>query len=153
VVRKKIAELGYDDCGEDHTPLMYMDSLLENRSDLMCYAGYAQESCSDLCFEMNYECFLMNFEADLLPENWLFGCDCDMECPFAAEPVSGFCEFMSLYPASRDDGSFVDVIEFCGGNARTSSVLVRRRYKVKVGQNFDLTTGIDLLNQSDIAYF
>ena len=44
------------------------------------------------------------------------------------------------YLTSLDYG--VDIVEVCGGEARTSSLAVRRH--LKAGENFDLVTGVDL---------
>ena len=153
VKKKKIAELGYDDCGEDHTPLMYLDSVCDNSCDFMCYDGYKQEIDPDLAFELNYQCFLINFEADLYPKYWLFGSDADENPYEGLTCLPSLAELNSVYLANRDDGSFVDCVEFCGGNARTSKVLIRRRHKVTVGKNFDITVGFDMLNRNEINEF
>ena len=34
----------------------------------------------EYCFDMNYDCFLIKFEADLVPRNWLLGSECVSEC-------------------------------------------------------------------------
>ena len=73
VKKKKIAEPGDDDCGEDHSAIMYIDEISYNSCDCCCFAGYKEEIDPDLEFELNYDCFMLNFEADLYPLHWLFG--------------------------------------------------------------------------------
>ena len=155
VKRKKKAELGYDDCGEDHSAIMYIDDVTHNTCDCVCFSGYQQETDPDLMFEFNHECFMLNFEADLYPQYWLFGSEAGDD-PYNATPhqrLSSIAEFNNAYLSNRDDGQFVDCIEFCGGNARTSQVLIRRRYKVKVGNNFDIVLGFDMLNPQEVQEF
>ena len=153
VKKKKHSEPGNDDCGEDHSAIMYIDEVRENSADLMCFVGYGLESDPEYAFELNHDCFMLCFEADLQPRQWLFGSATVHDSPFLQEKVASFAELNKLYPVCRDDGTFVDCVEFCGGTARTSAVLIRRRYKVRVGKNFDLTTGINLLYQSDVNDF
>ena len=43
-------------------------------------------------------------------------------------------------------GKYHDVVEICGGEARTSKILISRR-RYDVGPNFDLVAGIDLLQK------
>ena len=49
-----------------------------------------------------------------------------------------------------NDMEFVDMMDVCGGTARVSQVLVRRRH-IKVGHNFDAVVGFDLLDSSTVA--
>eukprot|EP00975_Prorocentrum_lima_P023679 4982241-Prorocentrum_lima.AAC.1 len=45
---------------------------------------------------------------------------------------------------------FDDVFEMCGGNARVSILLIKRRH-YQVGPNFDAVVGIDLLQPEQIS--
>ena len=38
VKKKKVAELGYDDCGEDHSAIMYIDEISFNTCDCICFS-------------------------------------------------------------------------------------------------------------------
>ena len=42
-----------------------------------------------------------------------------------------------------------DIFELCGGDGRTSKVLIRRR-AIKKSRNFDLIAGINLLDQEEV---
>jgi len=66
--KAKKAELGYDDCGGDHSAIMYIDEINHNACDCVCFSGYKQETDPDLMFELNFDCFMLNFEADLYPK-------------------------------------------------------------------------------------
>ena len=153
VKKKKVAELGYDDCGEDHSAIMYIDEISFNTCDCICFSGYKEETDPDLLFELNHEMFLLEFEADLYPRYWLYGSGAGDDPFIGHQRLSSFAEFNTAYHARRDDGIFVDCIEFCGGNARTSQVLIRRRHKVKVGTNFDVALGFDMLNPKEVQEF
>ena len=52
--------------------------------------------------------------------------------------------------SSRPD-EYVDIVELCGGAGRPLEIAVHRR--MKAGRNFDLTTGVDLLDPSEVQAY
>ncbi|CAK0820075.1 unnamed protein product, partial [Prorocentrum cordatum] len=67
-----------------------------------------------------------------------------------------FTSFMAdwSYPAqysSQSRDHYIDVVEICGGNARTSQILIHRFHETKIGLNFDIIVGIDLLDPTQEA--
>jgi len=95
VKKKKIAELGDDDCGGDHGAILYMDEISYNSCDCCCFAGYKEEIDPDLEFELNYDCFMLNFEAALCPLHWLFGSGAG-EKPYDSGTQTHFTSLASL---------------------------------------------------------
>ena len=134
-----------------------MDEISYNSCDCCCFAGYKEEIDPDLEFELNHDCFMLNFEADLYPLHWLFGSGAGEKLYDSGTQThfTSLASFNNTYLTSRDDGKFVDCIEFCGGNARTSQMLIRRRAKgtVRVGHNFDIVVGLDMLNRAEVNEF
>ena len=67
-----------------------------------------------------------------------------------------FSSFMAdwSFPSQHsksDSDHYIDVVEICGGNARTSQILIHRFHETKIGLNFDIVVGIDLLDISQEA--
>ena len=62
-----------------------------------------------------------------------------------------FMMFLSQWHLPTQGNAYVDVAELCGGNARTSLVLVHRYHHLNVGKNFDITVGIDLSSMIEVA--
>ena len=104
-----------------------------------------------LIFDELEEDFLIYFEADLCPYHFLYGSDF-VGIPNGSpqsQKFGNFFTFLHYWYKEKSDDEFVDVAEICGGTARTSFVLLRRRHKYKVGLNFDVVVGIDLLNSHE----
>eukprot|EP00975_Prorocentrum_lima_P017059 3612568-Prorocentrum_lima.AAC.1 len=59
------------------------------------------------------------------------------------------CQFMHYCSWSNNDRRFDDVFELCGGTAKVSVLLIRRRH-YKVGPNFDAVVGIDLTKPQQV---
>ena len=59
--------------------------------------------------------------------------------------------FISQWDLPTQGNAYVDVAKLCGGNAKTSLILVHRYHHLNVGKNFDITVGIDLLSEKEVA--
>ena len=154
VVKKtkpKVIEPGTDDCGEDHTPIMFIDSLLEMFYDqgLKSPEAFSEMELPD---DIDLENFLMNMEGQMNPLSWLYGSELEHLPKTTASKnyYKHMSHFQQHCHADRDDSEFVDVMELCGGTARVSYLLIRRwhRKPYRVGKNFDAVVGCDLLDST-----
>ena len=162
VVKKKpvVVEPGADDCGSDGTSI----ELADTGHDVLLHESWTLHSLCELApyaddVSEELEALLVHVEADLSPQHWLFGSDTEDMSPFtSARRYESFVHFMTDCFISRESVhknpglDHVDVFEMCGGTARVSTLLIRRRH-VTVGLNFDAVVGIDLLDPRQIQAY
>jgi len=149
VVRKKrvkVVEHGSDDLGECTDTLPVNDAV-----DTYYDAGLSGTQVHEYldCADPDMEMFLTNLEADLTPHNLLYGAESGDATTTRYDDMEAFLVHWSK---DGNDNELVDVIEICGGSARTSRVLIRRWHTVKVGLKFDVIVGFDLLKPKDVHY-
>lgn len=138
--RFKVIEAGTDDMGEDFSSLGDYDE---------CFYDAGQHTSLEASFLINdfVEPFLVDIEASMAPHYWLHGSEAvDPTRDPAVLEYATMEAFLNDYDIDADDHSHIDVVEICGGCARTSEVLIRRWHQVKVGMNFDAVVGFDLLD-------
>ena len=114
--------------------------------------GEVARSEADVPLDVDLEAFLVKFEADITPNGWLYGSavgDYPNRPPHFLQ-YSCMQKFLHYWAHDRDDSAFTDVIEVCGGTARTSQMLIRRWRRVRVGHNFDAVVGINLLDGAQV---
>lgn len=154
IVKKKkvkVIEPGNDDCGEDESGIALFSS---DVFTLFEEVGVCPETDPMLDLDDN---FVYLLEGDLFPRGWLHGSGVedhsllqDRHSSFHTSNMSQFCD--SWLTDNVQNTLFVDIVEICGGSAKTSQMLVRRRhrdvsYRCK---NFDIVVDIDLLEPHDI---
>ena len=124
--------------GEDITSINF------HEEEPLSYFDFGFNNDDDATEEV--ETFRMQVEGELAPFNSLFGSGI-IELPQLATSTLSFptfLEFEQHKAATQADTHFTDVVEICGGTARTSHVLIKRWHEVHVGKNFDAVCGIDL---------
>ena len=62
------------------------------------------------------------------------------------QSIPTIVEALAFLSAKGGNQQYHDVVEICGGEARVSQILISRR-NYAVAPNFDLVTGIDLLDE------
>ena len=152
--RPKHIEPGLDDCGEDFSAIQEVEFTAYGLLDEACTEDVADEVHPSLSADSH---FVLNYIADLRPDAWLFGSDVE-GMPYNSRDFIHYEDteiFLANWWHDNTDGALVDTVEICGGNARTSFMLVRRRHvqPERVGLNFDAVMGIDLTKPSHIKAF
>ena len=90
------------------------------------------------------ELFLYATELSLNAEIF-YGSDISPQIGRELPTLPSIMEVMAFL-VKQTPGKYHDVVEICGGEARTSKILISRR-RYDVGPNFDLVAGIDLLQK------
>ena len=153
--REKVIQPGSDDCGEDISSLEnYVQELgysLENTSP---YTSNQEDTSLVLksLYKKELDVFMMNDEADLNPSQYFWGShveDLPEKAKVETTVYENFTQCYETHLASSPEKYEHDVFELCGGDERTSKVLIRRR-SIRSSRNFDLLAGIDLLNHEEV---
>lgn len=118
--RKVHVEDHHDDCGTDHSALAPFIDLGTEPSQTLQQELYLSRAIDVM---MDFECIAQSVHSYLAA---------NMQVALNV-----------LAPLD----SRVDIVEICGGSARTSKVCIRKH--LKVGHNFDLVTNVDLNNPID----
>ena len=74
--------LGDDDCGEDMTPLLYLDFIAYGLAEEQRSESARQEISLYNQLDESMEQFMIYFEGDLIPRDWLYGSDVEVAVPF-----------------------------------------------------------------------
>ena len=144
--RVKIVEKGADDMGECVETLP-MEDAADAYYDLgLC--GDRQHEHLD-CLDPDTETFLVDLEANVTPYNWLFGAEAGQVRNMQYDSME---QFLVYWRRDHNDDEFIDLVEICGGSSRTSQVLIKRHHMVRVGLNFDIVVGFDLLKANDVKH-
>jgi hypothetical protein len=120
----KIVENHHDDCGTDLSGLG------------------TEEIDTLLSYEANYDSDEDNVSG--MNTHWFKGSDWENDfCTAFAPGITEACDVYHMMETleTMDEGT-LDMVEICGGVARTSTIAVRRR--LRTGANFDLVTDWDL---------
>ena len=150
-VRFKNIPPGNNDMGGDLTGLGDVEELckLEAYYDSDGLTSFE----ADFLIEDPLEAFLVDSEASMSPYYWLLGSEVqEREYSPKAIHYQNPKEFCNEWFLSRNDDESADVVEICGGMARTSKILIKRSHRFRVGLNFDAVVGFDFLNPRDRAY-
>ena len=140
--KKKIVEQHFDDCGMDTSSI---DKLLpENHHNFIF--DIEQDHCAD--DHDNYISPLFGLQGSGNPDHREYYANhkrmTDMETFIATW----------YYPVhSNGKRNYVDVIEFCGGLGRVSSILIRRYHNINTGLNFEIDVGFNMNDPRDVATF
>eukprot|EP00438_Fugacium_kawagutii_P035880 Skav204682 [mRNA] locus=scaffold1284:96116:106049:- [translate_table: standard] len=118
--RKVHVEDHHDDCGTDHSALAPFIDLETETTQTLRQELYLSRAIDVM---MDFECVAQSVHSYLAA---------NMQVALNV-----------LAPLS----SKVDIVEICGGSARTSRICIRKH--LKVGHNFDLVTNVDLNNPID----
>ena len=120
-------EAHYDDCGDNTDPLV----LPELTTFANCFSDSSSES-SDDCndFDGNFYC------------SHFYGSDSECDCQ---DSFTHAFTTIETWPQK----SSVDYCEVFGGNGGTTKVAIRRC--LKGGRNYDITSGINLLDHKEVA--
>ncbi|CAK0793269.1 unnamed protein product, partial [Prorocentrum cordatum] len=132
--KKFKVEQHYDDCGLDDSSLKQASWVLNQTNtdiydddDQIMNDEPEQDTCSMTYSHMPKKCKYDSFTAFMT--DW---------------------SYPSQYSSHSKD-HYIDVVEICGGNARTSQIMIHRFHEVKIGLNFDIIVGIDLLDPTQEA--
>ena len=110
-------------------------------------------SKAHLAYRKELNLFLREDEDDLYPTQYFWGSHVEDLPEEVIEQATVYENFTQCYEAhlstSPEEGEH-DIFELCGGDGRTTKVLVRRR-AIKTGRNFDLLSGIDLTNHEEVG--
>ena len=149
--RKKVIQPGNDDCGEDISSLEhYIEAFVYAMND----RGRRRQTAATHESRQNREMsiFLMNDEGELNTSKYFWGSHIN-DLPDEANSGSTLYEnFTQCYddvlktPPARHEH---DIFELCGGDERTSKVLIRRR-AIRRSRTLDMTAGINLLDQEEV---
>ena len=129
-------EQHYDDCGEDVSSIAHVSMVEECYRDTV----YFEDELHDVFMPSEDNDFNLSNVTSFL----------GVGVPDAIPVVDSFAalfERQSILHDRNADKHYVDVAEVMGGEARTTSVMVRRNYLG--GLNFDCVVGVDLMNPAD----
>ena len=135
VVQKRIQKVEdhHDDCGEDLSSIVKTLDHIEDTDDKDLFVHFDDDTlCDNLALYMFYGCSAERCSS--MPNLLTVRC-------------SNIQEAITLL---LSHGRGFDIAEVCGGEARTTTLAVRRR--LKAGPNFDLTTDINLCDPKDIHF-
>ena len=148
----KIIHPGRDDCGEDFSSL---DQTVGN-SEAFTITDHVHtpEERAELHVELDQktELFLLAVETSFTPHHHFFGNNVPKSIYQDTQSIPTITEAYAFLKSKGSTGKFHDVVEICGGQARVSQILISRR-NYTVGPNFDLITGIDLLDDKQKRAF
>ena len=153
----KVVESVYDDCGNDISELLTSDLLEDDKSTYLCTADDDSSiMLSSCCFESDSECE-EPMETSLISTNFLNWGFPGSET-FDSEPLhehecsTHFNDFTGAYAYVSSHSTTIgqhDICELFGGSAGTTKICIRR--KLKAGLNFDITSGINLMDKAQIS--
>ena len=154
IKRKKILqEAHYDDCGSDFGGIAETKATVTFADAILyCFDKIDYSSC-----ESNSSDAEERLADDLINQAYLtwmgFGSDAS-EATLKATPatsVTVHADKLLTYLTCSALAGYVDIVEFCGGQAGVSRLAIRRR--LKTGLNADIICGIDLMKEKDRATF
>ena len=131
----------YDDVGKD---LSGLNKIMEGEDFIYLAADM-------ICEESEDEGEMINLESEFNLA-WFLGSEAENEdfltrFPASTQRTTDIQQLFTVLKACEPSQSKLDIVEICGGAARTSYIAIRRR--LKVGENFDIICGFDINTSKD----